>query len=298
MVISPDLHNLPYMIRNGVKYFELVAEPVIRELIPGIYIKGWGYNGSIPGPTILVYPNDEVNIRVYNKLPEPTSVHWHGVDVPVFMDGVPDVQSSPRIDPGYYFDYHFKITNSPGTHMYHTHHIAHTQEMMGLGGGFIILEPEHYKCNFQRDYFIMLQEFHVKGLNVGELKPGIYDIDPHDHDFNFFTMNGRSFPYTTSLTVKQGENIRVRIGNIVEDAHPIHIHGHQFSVIATDGNTIKTNNRLIKNTINVASGETWDVAFNANNPGIWPFHCHIPHHMSNNMTNPTGGMFTTIVYGK
>lgn len=296
MCITPDVPNLPFIMHNRVKYFELVAEPVTRELIPGLYIKGWGYNGSIPGPTILVYPDDEVNIRVYNKLPQPTSVHWHGLNVPMVMDGVPDVQPSPKIDPGCYFDYHFKITNPPGTHMYHTHHITSIQQMMGLGGGFIILEPEHCKSNIQRDYFIMLQEFQVKGLKPGELKPGIYDIDPHGHDFNFSTMNGRSFPYITPLTIRHSENIRIRLGNIVEKAHPIHIHGHQFSVIAADGNNIPPNNRMLKNTIHVSSGETWDVVFNANNPGIWPFHCHIPHHMSNNMTNPTGGMFTRIIY--
>jgi FtsP/CotA-like multicopper oxidase with cupredoxin domain len=79
-------------------------------------------------------------------------------------------------------------------------------------------------------------------------------------------------------------------------AHPIHIHGHQFPVVASDGNTIPVQNRLLKNTIHVASGETWDIEFTANNSGVWPFHCHIPHHMSNNMNPQTGGMFTTIIY--
>lgn len=74
MVITPDVPNLPFVERKGVKYFELVAEPVQREILPGLFIKGWGYNGSVPGPTIKVYPGDYVNIRVYNKLPEPTSL--------------------------------------------------------------------------------------------------------------------------------------------------------------------------------------------------------------------------------
>lgn len=296
MVITPDIPSLPFVIQNGVKYFELVAEPVKRELLPGLYINGWGYNGSIPGPTIQVYPDDLVNIRVTNKLPEPTSVHWHGLDVPNVMDGVPGVEPSPRIDPGCYFDYHFKITNPPGTHMYHTHYNTSKQELMGLGGGFIILDPDNYKSDITRDYFIMLQEFHVMGLEIHEVKSGVFDIDPFAHNFNFFTMNGRCFPYTTPLIVRYCDHVRVRLGNIVEGAHPIHIHGHQYYVTAADGNTFPPNNRLLKSTINVASGETWDVEFKANNPGIWPFHCHIPHHMSNNLTQQTGGMFTTIVY--
>lgn len=294
MVITPDLHNLPYKEIKGVKYFELVAEEVERELLPGLFIKAWGYNGSTPGPTIQVYPGDYVNFRVYNKLSEPTSVHWHGLDVPVVMDGVPDVQPSPKIEPGCYFDYRFKIVNPPGTHMYHTHHISHTQQMMGLMGGLIILDP--YDLKTDRDYFIMLQEFKVEGLPMGVVKPGKYEIDPHSHEFNFFTMNGRAFPFTTSLEVKCGENIKIRLGNAMENGHPIHIHGHQFMVSGADGNTIDPRNRMRKSTIHVASGETWDVEFFTNNPGIWPFHCHIPHHMTNNMTKPTGGMFTTIVY--
>ena len=237
-----------------------------------------------------------MNIRVINKLPEATSIHWHGLDVPNIMDGVPDVEPSPEIEPGKYFDYHFRIVNPPGTHMYHTHFNSVTQEMMGLGGAFIILDPGQQSQYVHRDYFLMLQEFHVKGLQMGEVNPGVYDIDVMTHDFNFFTINGRCFPYTTPLEVRYGENVRIRLGNIVHDAHPIHIHGHQFCITASDGNTIPVRNRLIKTTVNVASGETYDIEFKAINPGIWPFHCHIPHHMSNNMQKPMGGMFTVIKY--
>jgi FtsP/CotA-like multicopper oxidase with cupredoxin domain len=76
----------------------------------------------------------------------------------------------------------------------------------------------------------------------------------------------------------------------------MHIHGHQFKVENADGNPLDKDNMILKNTILVASGETWDVIFKANNPGVWPFHCHISHHMSNNLTKGTGGMFTTLVY--
>lgn len=295
MIITPDILNLPFIIKNGIKYFELIAEPVKKEILPGLYINGWGYNGSIPGPTIQAYPGDCVNIRVTNHLPEPTSVHWHGLEVPNVMDGVPEVEPSPKIEPGGYFDYHFKITNPPGTHMYHTHFDSIVQQMMGLGGAFIILS-HNQKTNIQRDYFLMLQEFTVTGLEMGEVKPGVYDINPMSHDFNFFTINGRCFPYTTPLKVKYGDNVRIRMGNIAHNAHPMHIHGHQFSISASDGNTIPIQNRFLKNTVNVASGETYDIEFKANNPGNWPFHCHIPHHMSNNMQLPLGGMTTVIEY--
>ncbi|MGF7060943.1 multicopper oxidase family protein [Brassicibacter mesophilus] len=296
MVITPDVSDLSYALHNGIKYFELIAEPVKREILSSLYINAWGYNGSMPGPTIQVYPGDYVNIRVINKLPEPTSIHWHGLDVPNVMDGVPAVEPSPKIDPGKYFDYHFRITNSLGTHMYHTHFYTVKQEMMGLGGAFIILDSNLHKQYINRDYFIMLQEFHVNGLNMGEIKPGVYDIDHMNDDFNFFTMNGRCFPYTSPLKTKICENVRIRLGNVGHNAHPIHIHGHQFIVSTSDGNSIFVQNRLEKTTINVASGETYNVEFYANNPDIWPFHCHIPHHMSNNMQKRMGGMFTVIKY--
>lgn len=266
-----------------------------REILPGLFIKGWGYNGSIPGPTIQVYHGDYVCIRVFNHLPEATSVHWHGLDVPNVMDGVPEAEPSPKIEPGGYFDYHFKITNPPGTHMYHTHFYDSIQQMMGLGGAFIILNHSQ-DTYIKRDYFLMLQEFAVTGLEMGELKPGTYNVNPMSDDFNFFTINGRCFPYVTPLKVKMGENVRIRLSNIVKDAHPIHIHGHQFTVSASDGNSIPIQNRLVKTTINVASGETYDIEFNANNLGRWPFHCHIPHHVSNNMQPALGGMATVIEY--
>lgn len=293
MVLTPGVQTLPFEMRNGLKYFELTAEPVEREILPDVFIKGWGYNGSIPGPTIQVNAGDFVNIRVINYLPEATSVHWHGLDVPNIMDGVPDVEPSPKISPGQYFDYRFRITNSPGTHMYHTHVNSSKQQMMGLGGAFIILDSQQDNCS---DYFYMLQEFMLNGLDVGEVKAGTYDIDPNSMDFNFFTMNGRCFPYVEPIKVIKGEKVKIRLGNIAHDAHPMHIHGHQFAIVASDGNWIHPSNQLIKNTVNVASGETYDVEFFADNPGIWPFHCHIPHHMSNNMTEPMGGMTTTIVY--
>ncbi|GKU26516.1 multicopper oxidase family protein [Clostridium folliculivorans] len=295
MIITPDINTLPSITKNGIKYFELVAEPVKQELLPNLFINAWGYNGSTPGPTILVYPGDIVNIRVYNNLPEPTSIHWHGLDVPNNMDGVPDVEPTPKIQPGSYFDYRFNIVNPPGTHMYHTHFNNSHQEMMGLCGGLIILDPTQ-KSNIDYDYFIMLQEFHLKGLEMGTIRSGLYDIEPMSHDFNFFTMNGRSFPFTTSMTTSLNSIVRIRLGNISMNAHPIHLHGHQFLVVASDGNSMSYNNYLLKNTIHVAPGETWDVIFKSDNPGIWPFHCHIAHHMSNNMTKSTGGMFTTIKY--
>lgn len=296
MTVTPDIDKLSFIVRKGVKYFELTAEPVKRELLKGVFIEAWGYNGTSPGPTIEVYPGDYICIRVYNNLPEPTSLNFHGLDISNIMDGVPDVGSTPEIEPGRYFDYNFKVVNPPGTHMYHTHYNSQVQEMMGLQGGFIILEPEQYLANIQKDFFIMLQEFKVIGLDKGDVKSGVYSIDPLSEDFNFFAMNGKCFPDTSPLEVRYGETVQIRLANAMAGSHPIHLHGHQFTVRACDGNSISNYDVNVRNTILVASGETWDIRFNANNPGIWPFHCNIPRHMSNNFTKTSGGMFTVISY--
>ncbi len=296
MVVTPGISDLESKVVGGIRYFELFAEPVMWEILKGVYINGWGYNGSIPGPTIKAYSGETVNIRVINKLPEDTTVHWHGLDVPNIMDGVPDVEPSPKIKPGHYFDYQFRITNPPGTHMYHTHFNSAKQQMMGLSGAFIVLGGSR-RNTVDRDYFLMLYDFSLKGLPMGEVKPGIYELDTMTKDFNFFTINGKCYPETQRLSVRQGDRVRIRLGNTMHDAHPMHIHGHQFIITACDGNTVVTN-QIKKNTVNVASGETYDIEFIANNPGNWPFHCHIPHHMANNMQLDMGGMVTVLAYEK
>ncbi|QHT59195.1 multicopper oxidase domain-containing protein [Paenibacillus lycopersici] len=292
MVESPDVPLLPYTLHHGVKCFELVAQPVSRELLPGLFMQGYGYNGMIPGPTIVVEPGDEVRIRVVNLLPEKTSVHWHGLDVPNAMDGVPDIEPTPLIQPGRYADYRFRIVNPPGTHMYHTHYETIRQEMMGLGGLFII--GDRHERGIDRDFAYMLQEFAVAGLPKGQLGPGAYAIDPLSDGFNFFTMNGRCFPHASPLHVRQGETVRIRLANLGMQGHPMHLHGVQMLETACDGNDIPPWNRQRRSTIFVAPGETRDVRFLAWNPGNWPFHCHIPHHNANNFTLPAGGMFTTV----
>ncbi|MBD7911586.1 multicopper oxidase family protein [Clostridium cibarium] len=295
MVITPDIPTLKYTTRNCIKFFELIAEPVNQEILPGVSIRGWGYNGSIPGPTIQVYPGDYVCIRVINHLPEDTSIHWHGLNVPNVMDGVPDVEPSPRIEPGHYFDYHFRITNPPGTHMYHSHVNVAKQDMLGLLGGFVILDPHEKDIN--KDYLLLMQEWGLDGLEKGKkIEHGQYNLNPFTMDFNMFTINGKSFPYTTPMSIEYDDMVRLRLGAIQTNHHPMHIHGHQFLVEKADGNPINDMNRVFKNTILVATGETWDVLFKADNPGIWPFHCHISHHMSNNFTDGPGGMLTTLVY--
>ncbi len=239
MVITPGINNLEFDYSNGIKYFTLVAEEVKLELIKGLYVKAWGYNESVPGPTIIVDPGDNVCIRVINKLPQRTSVHWHGLEVPNNMDGVPPIEDSPYIEPNEYFDYKFKINNPPGTYMYHSHVDVMVQDNAGLLGGIIVNDPKDNKRKHYKDYLILLQEWAVDKLPWADINPGVYDLTFKMPEFNFFTMNGKCYPETKPIPVEYGDTVRVRFGNIQMHHHPIHLHGHQFKVVGADGFPIR-----------------------------------------------------------
>ena len=107
-VITPDVPDLPFELDGAVKVFRLKAEPLKRKIAPFKTIDAWGYNGSCPGPTIQINQGDRVRIIVENALPESTSMHWHGLEVPIDQDGVPWISQKP-IPPGGSFAYEFTI---------------------------------------------------------------------------------------------------------------------------------------------------------------------------------------------
>ncbi|MEO5676560.1 MAG: multicopper oxidase domain-containing protein, partial [Usitatibacter sp.] len=131
-VVTLNGWSLPWRMTNGVKEFHLVAEPVVRELAPGMKAHLWGYNGQSPGPTIEVVEGDRVRIFVTNRLPEHTTIHWHGQRLPNGMDGVGGL-NQPHIPVGKTFVYEFEARR-PGTFMYHPHADEMTQMAMGMMG--------------------------------------------------------------------------------------------------------------------------------------------------------------------
>ncbi|MEE8201477.1 MAG: multicopper oxidase domain-containing protein, partial [Candidatus Acidoferrales bacterium] len=207
-VDAPDLPKLPWRMENGVKVFHLVAEVVKREFLPGKAFDVWGYNGSMPGPTIEVNQGDRVRIIVDNHLPEITTVHWHGFEVPVEMDGVPGVTQDP-IPPGGRFVYEFTL-HQHGTFFYHSH--MPMQEMMGMIGLFIMHPKEPYRPRVDKDFGLIVQEWAILPNNT---VPNSLSME-----FNWLTMNGRAGPATTPLIVKQGERVRIRLVNLGMDHHP------------------------------------------------------------------------------
>jgi manganese oxidase len=272
-VITPNGSSMPWRWEDGFKTFHLIAEPTVREFAPGFRVNCWGYNGQTPGPTIEAVEGDRVRIYLENRLPEPTSMHWHGVLLPNGMDGVVGLNQRP-IEPGETFKYEFTVRQH-GTQMYHPHFDEMVQQAMGMMG-FLIFHPRRPARRIDRDFAIFLNEWFIK--------PGTSVPDPTVMlDFNVFTFNSKVFPGTDPLIVRLGDRVRIRIANISMDSHPIHLHGHLFRWTGSDGGPLPETAWIPETSINVPPGTTRDIEFIADNPGDWALHCHKTHHTMNQM---------------
>ena len=273
-VVTLNGWSLPWRMNNNVKEFHLVAEPVVRELAPGMQANLWGYNGQSPGPTIEVVEGDRVRIFVTNKLPEHTSVHWHGQRLPNGMDGVTGL-TQPGIAPGKTFVYEF-IAKRPGTFMYHPHADEMTQMAMGMMGFWVTHPKDPNFMKVDRDFVFLLSNYDI---DPGSYTPKIMTMT----DFNLFTFNSRVFPGIDPMVVRQGDKVRVRVGNLTMTNHPIHMHGHEFEVTGTDGGWTRPESRWPEVTTDIAVGQMRAVEFTATDLGDWAFHCHKSHHTMNAM---------------
>ena len=274
-VITPNGSTLPYKVVGGVKVFHLIAEEVDHEFAPGLRAYCWGFNGQVHGPTIEAVEGDRVRIYVTNKLPEATSIHWHGVLVPSGMDGVAGL-SQKNIAPGETYKYEFKLRQH-GTYMYHSHSDEMTQIALGMMGMLVIHPRTPIGPKVDRDFALMSSEWRI---DVGTRRPVALEMT----DFNVLTFNGRAFPGTAPLVAKYGDRVRIRFGNLSPmEHHPIHLHGYYWKVIEMDGLQVPESAQQPGNTVLVAVGQTRAVEFIADNPGDWAMHCHMTHHTMNQM---------------
>ena len=275
-VVTLNGWTLPWRMNNGIKEFHLVAEPVVREMSPGFKAHLWGYNGQSPGPTIEVVEGDRVRIFVTNKLPEHTSVHWHGQRLPNGMDGVAGL-NQPAIKPGKTFVYEF-VARRPGTFMYHPHADEMTQMAMGMMGFWITHPKAKHPLidEVDRDFVFL--------LNAYDIDPGAYTPKIMTMlNFNLWSWNSRVFPGIDSLNVRKDDKVRIRIGNLTMTNHPIHLHGHEFVVSGTDGGPTSKSSRWPEVTADIAVGQMRQIEFLADEEGDWAFHCHKSHHTMNAM---------------
>ena len=270
-------------IENGVKVFELETSVIRWQILPTISVNAYAYNGQVPGPTLRFRQGDRVRIKVTNRMPDSTTVHWHGLILPNVMDGPANVTQAP-IENGQMYSYEFTAIQS-GTYFYHSHDHVDRQQALGLYGALII-DPANPadEITADHDYTVQLQEWLVRdGLT--------YPAMPMEGGMpNYFTINGRAYPSTDSIKMKVGETLKVRfVGSSSGFIHPMHIHGGPFVVVARDGETLAPSARFKADSINVGPGQRYDVIWTALKPGKWMIHCHISHHTTNNNAEQQGG---------
>ena len=273
-VVTLNGWTLPWRMKDGWKEFHLIAGPVKREIAPGMTANLWGYNGQSPGPTIECVEGDKVRIFVTNKLPEHTTIHWHGILLPNGMDGVGGL-NQPHIPAGKTYVYEFVMKHS-GTFMYHPHADEMVQMAMGMMG-FIVVHPKDPNLHrVDRDFVFLINAF--------DIDPGSYTPKVNTMlEFNLWCWNSRVFPGIDPIVVRKGDRVRIRMGNLTMTNHPIHIHGHNFSVTCTDGGWVKESARWPETTVDMPIGALRAIEFVADAPGDWAFHCHKSHHVMNAM---------------
>lgn len=273
-VVTLNGWTLPWRMNGNVKELHLVAEPVVRELAPGMTANLWGYNGTSPGPTIECVEGDRLRIYVTNRLPEHTSIHWHGIVLPNGMDGVGGL-TQPHIPPGKTYVYEFAPRRS-GTHMYHPHADEMVQMAMGMMGFFVIHPRDPRFMRADRDFCFLINAFDIE---PGSATPKVATM----LDFNLWAWNSRVFPGIDHFPVRLGDRVRIRIGNLTMTNHPIHLHGPHFEVTGTDGGWVPKAARWPEVTVDMAVGQMRAIEFDATEPGDWAIHCHKSHHVMNAM---------------
>jgi len=275
---------------GDVKVFNLTASVIQWNILSDETVDAYAYNGQVPGPRISLTEGDTVRINFRNDLPEPSTIHWHGLIVPNEMDGPAEVVQDP-VPTGGTFIYEYTV-NQAGTYFYHTHTSSDRQQGLGLYGALIV-EPLDPAARIVTDYDVtmQLQEWlkrewltYPAMIMEGALP-------------NFFTINGKAYPDTDVIRMKVGETVRLRfMGTNNNFAHPMHVHGGPYTVVAIDGETLSPENRYEADSVSVAPGQRIDVVWTARKPGKWLVHCHIPHHTTNNNVEVEGaGGLTTYI---
>jgi manganese oxidase len=268
---------------DGAKHFYFTAEQVMWEVVQGHRVLAWTINGTVPGPMIRVTAGDHLRITVTNHFPVGTALHWHGLEVPSSEDGVPGIGMKP-IMPGQTYTYDFSVSDQDvGSHWYHSHYDDAEQLPGGLYGAFVV-DPR--PGSPQAKQAIHADVEYTEFISSWQ---------------GYYTINGKSFPDTQPIVVKHGQTVHMRIyGADAMMSHPMHLHGHTFSIIDEDGHPLAQ--PIQRDTLLVSPGESYDITFYAwAAPGsIYPWHCHILTHLMNpgQTGEEMGGLISLVEYQK
>jgi FtsP/CotA-like multicopper oxidase with cupredoxin domain len=282
-------------IDRAARTIHLEARQVSWDLAPGRVIKAMAYNGQVPGPEIRAREGERLRIVLKNSLPEATTVHWHGVDVPNAMDGVPEV-TQKAVQPGETFVYEFEARPA-GTRWYHTHFQEHRQMDLGLAAPLIIEPAAPEPMAYDREVTLVFDDWAtgsgpalpptdegtaggrgsmggmmggMRGMMGGGMMRGREAA--HEPAYDTMTINGKAYPATPPLRVRKGERLRLRLINASnEHTHVVRLAGHPLLVTHTDGNPLEV--PVGVDAIPIAPSERYDVVIVADRPGAWWLHC-------------------------
>ncbi|MDR6121657.1 FtsP/CotA-like multicopper oxidase with cupredoxin domain [Bacillus sp. SLBN-46] len=295
---SKDDANLP--LTTAIKELtgntiNLTAKEAVNQFDSKHKFTVWTFNGSVPGSFIRVKQDEQITINLKNELPEPVTIHWHGLPVPNSQDGIPGVTQN-AVQPGKTFTYQFTAT-VPGTYWYHSHQNGVNQLDKGLYGAFIVEGNVEEKVD--KDYTLVLDDWISSGETMDEMD-GMSGMDMNEdsdknnsssHDmsgmdmggmnmgddmsmYDLYTINGKAGSSIEPLKVSKGDKVRIRLINAGYISHKLHLHGHDFKVISTDGNPVNNPSVVNNELISVAPGERYDIEFTANTPGDWYLESH------------------------
>src|SRR5271165_7012878 len=160
--------------------------------------------------------------------------------------------------------------------MYHPHADETTQMALGMMGFWVTHPQDPGLMRVDRDYVFLLNAYDI---SPGSFTPKVSTM----LDFNVWTFNSRAFPGTDPMVARVGDRVRIRVGNLTMTNHPIHLHGHEFVVVGTDGGWTPPSSRWPEVTTDIGVGQMKTLEFTAAAAGDWSFHCHKGHHTMNAM---------------
>jgi FtsP/CotA-like multicopper oxidase with cupredoxin domain len=223
------------------------------EIGPGIRTDAWTYNGGIPGPLIRIRKGDRLIVHFTNHLPSPTTVHWHGIRVPIQMDGVPDV-SQPAVETNGSFTYDFIVPDA-GLYWYHPHVMSAAQVGFGLSGALLVEDPDE-QVNVPDETVLVLSDIGID--NRGQLDSpdsGGSTGMAFGREGAYVLVNGRVRP---RMLARSGAPMRWRIVNTAKSRFfQIDLDGQKMTRIGGDGGLMSR--PVTTDTLVIAPGERADI---------------------------------------